>query len=100
MANITSSDLTWKDPEASMVLSDDSDIVKNLGRRQKNIFIEPRENMKCELPDSVVVKCDRFVKDFNNSSVSRIMRNEFHDKRWKESETELVKVVERILGIL
>ena len=51
--------------------------------------------MKCELPDSVVVKCDRFVKDFNNSSVSRIMRNEFHDKRWKESETELVKVVEQ-----
>ena len=100
MANITSSDLTWKDPEASMVLSDNSDIVKNLGRRQKNIFIKPRENMKCELPDSVVVKCDRFVKDFNNSSVSRIMRNEFHDKRWKESETELVKVVERILGIL
>src|SRR5437868_3492279 len=38
----------------------------------------------------------KFVKDFNNSSVSRIMRNEFHDKRWKESETELVKVVERI----
>ena len=100
MANITSSDLTWKDPEASMVLSDDSDIVKNLGRRQKNIFMEPRENMKCELPDSVVVKCDRFVKDFKNSGVSRIMRNELHDKRWKESETELVKVVEHILGTL
>jgi len=100
LANITSSDLTWKDPEGSMVLSDDSDIVKNLGRRQKTIFMEPRENMKCELPDSIVVKCDRFVKDFNNSSVSRIIRNEFHDKKWKESETELVKVVERILGTL
>jgi len=100
LANITSSDLTWKDLEASMVLSDDSDIVKNLGRRQKNIFMEPRENMKCELPDLVVVKCNRFVKNFNNPGVSRIIRNEFHDKRWKESETELVKVVERILGIL
>lgn len=81
LANITPSDLIWKDPEGSMVLSDDSDIVKNLGRRQKNIFIESRENMKCELPNLVVIKCDRFVKDFNNSSVSRIMRNEFHDKR-------------------
>ena len=81
MANITSSDLTWKDPEASMVLSDDSDIVKNLKHRQRNIFMETHKNMKCELPDSVVIKCDRFVKDFNNSSVSRIMRNEFHDKR-------------------
>ena len=83
-----------------MVLSDDSDIVKNLKHRQRNIFMETHKNMKCELPDSVVVKCDRFVKDFNNSSVSRIMRNEFHDKRWKESKTELVKVVERILSIL
>ena len=64
-----------------MVLSDDSNIVKNLERRQKNIFMKLRENMKCELPDSVVVKCDRFVKDFNNSSIFRIMRNEFHDKR-------------------
>ena len=62
--------------------------------------MEPCENMKCELPDSVVVKCNRFVKDFNNSNVSRIMRNEFHDKRWKESETKLVIVVECILDIL
>ena len=30
LAGITSSDLTWRDPEASMVLSDNSDIVKNL----------------------------------------------------------------------
>ena len=81
LANITSSDLTWKDPKASIVLSDDSDIVKNLGRRQKTIFIEPRENMKCGLPDSVVIKCDRFVENFNNPDVSRIIRNEFHDKR-------------------
>ena len=41
LAGIASSDLTWRDPEASMVLSDNSDIVKNLGSRQKNIFIEP-----------------------------------------------------------
>ena len=41
LAGIESSDLTWRDPEASMVLSDNSDIVKNLGSRQKNIFMEP-----------------------------------------------------------
>ncbi len=58
------------------------------------------ENMKCELPDLVVVKCDRFVENFNNPDVSRIIRNEFHDKRWKESKTELMKVVERILDNL
>ncbi|PKK57909.1 hypothetical protein RhiirC2_763696 [Rhizophagus irregularis] len=35
LTNIDPSDLTWRDPEASMVLSDNSDIVKNLGHRQK-----------------------------------------------------------------
>ena len=57
LAGIASSDLTWRDPEASMILSDNSDIVKNLGSRQKNIFMEPQEKMKCALSDSVVAKC-------------------------------------------
>ncbi|CAG8638257.1 2513_t:CDS:2 [Funneliformis mosseae] len=36
------------------VLSDNSDIVKNLGSKQKNIFTEPQKNMKCALSDSVI----------------------------------------------
>ena len=55
------------------------------------------ENMKYELLDFVMVKYDRFV---NNFSIFKIIRNKFHDKRWKESKTKLVKVVECILGIL
>ena len=35
LTGIASSDLTWRDPKASMVLSNNSDIVKNLGSRQK-----------------------------------------------------------------
>ena len=83
-----------------MVLSDNSDIVKNLGSRQKNIFIEPRENMKCALPDSVVAKCVNFVEVFNNTKNARSMKNILHNKKWKESETDLVKITERILGIM
>ena len=83
-----------------MVLSDNSDIVKNLGSRQKNIFMEPRENMKCALPDSVVAKCVNFVKVFNNTKNARSMKNILHNKKWKESETDLVKITERILGIM
>ena len=100
LAGIASSDLTWRDPEASMVLSDNSDIVKNLGSRQKNIFMEPRENMKCALPDSVVAKCVNFVEVFNNMKNARFMKNILHNKKWKESETDLVKITERILGIM
>ena len=98
--NIRPSSLTWKDPEASMVLSDTSDIVKNLGRRQRSTFLEPKENMKCVVQESVIRKCDEFVINFINSNTSRVMGNIFHDKNWKETEAELVKVTDRILGTL
>ncbi|CAG8443481.1 8320_t:CDS:2 [Ambispora gerdemannii] len=68
-----------RDPEASVVLSDDSDIVKNLGRHP------------------VAAECNEFVENFNNSNTSRVMRNIYHDKKWKY-ESELLKVTERILG--
>ena len=83
-----------------MVLSDNSDIVKNLGSRQKNIFMKPRGNMKRALPDSVVSKCVNFVEVFNNTKNARFMKNILHNKKWKESETDLVKIIEHILDIM
>ncbi|CAG8553160.1 5107_t:CDS:2 [Gigaspora margarita] len=83
-----------------MVLSDTSDIVKNLKRRQKGTFLEPKENMICVVPDSIVGKCDEFVNNFTNPNASRAMGNIFHNKNWKESEAELVKVTDRILNTL
>ncbi|RHZ48169.1 hypothetical protein Glove_557g24 [Diversispora epigaea] len=100
LENIHPSNFTWRDPEASMVLSDTSDIVKNLGRRQKSTFLEPRENMKCVVPDSVVAKCNEFVINFNNFDTSLVIRNIFHNKNWKETEAELIKISGRILETL
>ncbi|CAG8765682.1 17928_t:CDS:2, partial [Rhizophagus irregularis] len=79
LAGIESLDLIWRDPKASMVLSDNSDIVKNLG---------------------IVAKCINFVKVFNNTKNARSMKNILHNKKWKESETDLVIITERILGII
>jgi len=62
--------------------------------------MEPRESMKCILPDSVATKCAKFVEDSYNSNASRIMKNIFHDKKWKENETDLNKITERILGTM
>lgn len=39
LGKIDSSKLTWKDPEASTVLSEDSQIIKKLGDRQKRHFL-------------------------------------------------------------
>ena len=99
LENVDVSNLTWRDLEASMVISDDSFMVKNLGRRQKSTFLEPRENMKCGIPDSVT-KCNEFISNFNNSNTSWVMRNTSHDKMWKEDESTIIKITERILGTL
>jgi hypothetical protein len=83
-----------------MLLSDNSDIVKNLGSKQKSIFMEPRENMKCVLPDLIIAKCVEFVKVFKNANNARPVKNIFHNKKWKEAERDLVKITEHILGIM
>nr|CAG8646908.1 12663_t:CDS:2 [Entrophospora candida] len=93
-------DLSWQDPEANMVLSDDSVLVEKLGRRQKRAFMEPCENMKCTLPESVVSKCEQFVCDFNETINTDIPRKIVHDKTWKEEISILEKRAERILSVL
>ena len=45
-------------------------MIKNLGRRQKKcFFLESQENIKCTLPDSVLAKCDEFIRDFNMNTL-------------------------------
>ncbi|CAG8577818.1 10796_t:CDS:2 [Ambispora gerdemannii] len=100
LENVDLSNLTWRDLEASMVISDDSFMVKNLGRRQKSTFLEPQENMKCTIPESVTTKCNEFISNINNSNTLWVIRNISHDKRWKEDESSIIKITERILGTL
>ncbi|CAH1759350.1 11996_t:CDS:2, partial [Entrophospora sp. SA101] len=100
LGKIDSSELTWKDPEVSTVLSEDSQIIKNLGSRQKRHFLKPRDNMKCEIPESVYSKCDKLIRNFHKSEIPNQLKNILHDKTWKENETDLGKRVERIFAVL
>jgi hypothetical protein len=101
LRSINISDLTWRDPEANMIISDDSTLVKNLGVRQKQLFLEPCENMKCVLPTSVTSRCDEFVNNFNNNNeVPEVLRNIVHNKEWKEDDDKLIERTDRILSVL
>ncbi|RHZ69783.1 hypothetical protein Glove_278g37 [Diversispora epigaea] len=40
--SIDRSELTWRDPEANMIIVDNSALVKNLRQRQMQVFLEPR----------------------------------------------------------
>ncbi|RIB05617.1 hypothetical protein C2G38_2219192 [Gigaspora rosea] len=71
-----------------MVLTDESKIVQNLRKRQKHVFMEPRENMRSVLPVSVISKCSEFRRDI------------IHNSLWKEKEFEILKTTNRILNVL
>ncbi|CAG8575266.1 1880_t:CDS:2, partial [Paraglomus brasilianum] len=73
--------LSWTDHEANMVLSDKS-------------TIQPRENMRCTLSEQVASTCDNFIENFAQKDVSKDMKNVFHNRRWKESDSTLVQVGE------
>ncbi|RIA82854.1 hypothetical protein C1645_834718 [Glomus cerebriforme] len=98
---VVPANLSWKDPEANMVLSDKSLLVEKLGQRQKRIFMEPYENMKCTLPESVISKCELFIHNFNKANITNMSRNIVHDKTWKENISTLEKRAEPVrFGII
>ncbi|CAG8492468.1 34787_t:CDS:2 [Racocetra persica] len=94
--NIDPLSLKWKDPLASMVLSNDSTLVENLKPRQKRTFLAPGENMKCDIPASVNNKCEHFINNFNMLEVSDEIRGVTHNLSWVENENKLEKRVEHI----
>ncbi|GES80988.1 hypothetical protein GLOIN_2v1632380 [Rhizophagus clarus] len=98
--HIDPGNLSWRDPEANMVLSDKSVLVEKLGQRQKRVFMEPYENIKCTLPESVISKCEQFMCNFNKPNITNMSRNIVHDKTWKENISALEKRAERILSVL
>ena len=61
---VSLSDLTWKDPLGSQVVSDDASIVKELDKTEYDSFMEPAEKMKTIVPDMIQAKCNKFVDNF------------------------------------
>ncbi|CAG8448130.1 7474_t:CDS:2, partial [Scutellospora calospora] len=86
--------------ESNFVLSDRSIVVEKLEPIQKSYFLEPRNNMKCDLLESIASRCKKFVNDFNKSGNTRFLRNVVHNKSWKENVSKLGKRAERILSVL
>ncbi|CAG8591470.1 4688_t:CDS:2, partial [Dentiscutata heterogama] len=93
------SEHNWQNPLSSTVISDESQLVKNLKQRQRRTFLEPREDMKCEIPELIYSKYDEFVNNFNKTETD-ILNDLTHDKTWKENVIELEKVAKRIFNTL
>ncbi|CAJ0839795.1 9384_t:CDS:2, partial [Entrophospora sp. SA101] len=85
LGDVVVSDLSWKDPIASQVISDDSELVKKLLKKLKRVFMEPaRKMIPTSLPPIMEVLPEKLE----------------HDKSWKEGDVILVEVTKGILSVL
>ncbi|CAG8632937.1 9220_t:CDS:1, partial [Diversispora eburnea] len=96
---ISESNLTWRDPLASKVISDESDLVQNLSSGAKKSFMRPFNKMQVQTPSIIHDMCVIFVKNFHDD-METIPQHLFHDNTWKESDKTLVNVTENILDFL
>ncbi|CAG8528304.1 2986_t:CDS:2, partial [Dentiscutata heterogama] len=98
---VSISKLTWKDPLASQVISDDSALVQQLPDRQKELFMKPKDDMvPSSLPQIIRDKCNEFVEDFVNEDMDILPRQLKHDGSWKEPDEKLTEIASGILHAL
>ncbi|GET66478.1 hypothetical protein GLOIN_2v1776328 [Rhizophagus irregularis DAOM 181602=DAOM 197198] len=77
---------------------DDGPLYSALKKTVENI--EPCNKMKCTPPKLVVKKCEDFLENFEVLSTHKIVENAKHDNKWKEDDSDLLKITGRILDVL
>jgi hypothetical protein len=100
LKNISVSDFSWRDALANQVISDDSDLVKNLGKSAYQSFMKPMQNMQPIMPEIIQERCNSFVENFTIESSDGLLPKLSHNKTWKESEEVLVEITGEILNTL
>ncbi|PKY53856.1 hypothetical protein RhiirA4_447785 [Rhizophagus irregularis] len=86
---LTISELTWKIPLASQVISGDSLLVAQLSKKQKKKFMKPVEEMvPPTMPRGITEECVKFVTNF------------YATKYTKEGDNKLNEVALKILDTL
>ncbi|RHZ52558.1 hypothetical protein Glove_460g19 [Diversispora epigaea] len=94
-------ELTWKDPLASQVIRNNSDLIQKLPGNFKKAFMKPVKLMKPILIPRVEDMCKRFVSNFSGyNNYNRLPEKLIHDRSWKESEEKISCVVSEILDTL
>ena len=92
--------MSWRDAIANQIISDDSDLVKNLGKSAHQSFMKPLLNMQPVVPEIIQEKCDSFVENFSIDNLNELPLKLLHNKTWKESEEDLVEISGEILNTL
>ncbi|KAG9300974.1 hypothetical protein G9A89_005032 [Geosiphon pyriformis] len=96
---ISITELSWKDPLASQVISDESEFVRKLPGTLKKGFMKPVHKIIPTPMPMVQEMCREFVLDFNRHEIEMKPAKLIHDGAWKESKEDIKQVIE-ILNVL
>jgi hypothetical protein len=79
--NVNIAELSWKDPLASQVISDKSEIIQNLLGQFKHTFMKPVKQMvPLSLSFAVKRKCNEFVAYFIENHEIDLPRKLIHNR--------------------
>jgi len=102
LKKIKPSDLSWRDPEASQVISSDSEIIRHLSEEvedEYNYYMEPVKRMEGTTPLRIKDVCNGFVMSYNNTMYEEVPIELSHGS-WNESEEDLVGIASGILDTM
>ncbi|PKY55501.1 hypothetical protein RhiirA4_448407 [Rhizophagus irregularis] len=91
--------LTWRDPIASQVISDDSDMIKNLSIGAYQFFMKLAKQMQVDsLPNIIQEECNQFLNDFKEKNLNLLCNKYKHNNTWIESNEKLCEITKEILN--
>ncbi|CAB5371504.1 unnamed protein product [Rhizophagus irregularis] len=101
LENIDINKLTWKNPIASQVISDDSDIIKNLLIGVYQFFMKLAKQMQIDsLPNIIQEECNQFLNDFKEENLNLLCNKYKYNNTWIESNEKLCEITKEILNTL
>ncbi|CAG8559413.1 4784_t:CDS:2 [Paraglomus brasilianum] len=95
--SVSISDLTWKSPLASQVISDTWEKIRKLPTKLYNEFMKPAPSF---LPTEIQDECRKFVLSYLKHRIEVISNKLTHDGTWKESVDVLREVTLVIVDVL
>ncbi|CAB5392099.1 unnamed protein product [Rhizophagus irregularis] len=101
LENIDINKLTWKNPIASQVISDDSDIIKNSLIGAYQFFMKLAKQMQIDsLPNIIQEECNQFLNDFKEENLNLLCNKYKYNNTWIESNEKLCEITKEILNTL
>ncbi|CAG8446556.1 10837_t:CDS:10 [Acaulospora colombiana] len=99
VGKVKSSELSWRDPLASQVLSSEMEMVKQLPKEEYESFMEPVKYMQAPPPSSIKPICDEFVSNYDDGTMEIPPQKLSHVNWWERGEV-LRNITVRILETL